>query len=199
MHGVGFLVSPKAANAITAVTPVSELIIPPRVEAKPKAINIIQVYFRTSDADDDDIRQMYAIVQDRIADCSKKERLIVVGDFNAKIGEDTCRQACGKFGLGELNNRGLTLLDWLEDNKLIAVDTCFRHRFSKKFTWTSPGGRYHNQIDYITMQSSDLRECEDSRALCSADCGSGHQIVRSVLKERAGLSKERRLSERRDC
>ena len=52
MYGVGLLVSTKAANAITAVTPVNERIIHLRIEAKPKAINTIQVYFPTSDADE---------------------------------------------------------------------------------------------------------------------------------------------------
>ena len=45
----------------------------------------------------------------------------MVGDYNAKIGENTVHSACGKFVLRELNDRGQMLLDWLEDNKLIAV------------------------------------------------------------------------------
>ena len=34
------------------------------------------------------MKQMHANVQDRIADCTKKERLVVMGDFNAKFGVD---------------------------------------------------------------------------------------------------------------
>ena len=174
--------------------PVNGRIIHLRIEAKPKAINIIQDYFPTSDTDDDDIRHMYANVQDRIADCSKKEGLVVMGDFNAKIGEDTCRRACGKLGLDELNYRGSPLLDWLEDNKLIAVNTCFRHRFSQKFTWTSRGDSYHNQIDYITMRRSEIHDRCAVLIAVATTRWFGH-----ALKEKAGLSRKRRMSERRDC
>ena len=188
-HGVGFLVSPMTARAITAVTPISERIMMIRINAKPSPVNIIQVYFPTTDANDDEVISMYKKVQDLVDGCAKKERLLVIGDFNAKIGENTCRQSCGKFGLGETNERGLRLLDWLEDNRMIAVNTCFRHSFKQKYTWSSPGDKYYNQIDFIAIRKRNWRECIDSRALPSADCGSDHQLVWARIVGRSWSSK----------
>ena len=34
--------------------------------------------------------------------CSERLRLVVLGDFNAKIGEKTNHGACGRFGLEKL-------------------------------------------------------------------------------------------------
>ena len=57
---------------------------------------------------------------------------MVIGDFNAKIGENTDQHGCEKFGLGVMNERGDRLLDWVEDNTLIAVNMSFRHRTRRK-------------------------------------------------------------------
>ena len=51
-----------------------------------------------------------------------------MGDFNAQIGEGTLHSARGSFGYGRTNDRGELLLDWMEDNTFIALNTYFRHR-----------------------------------------------------------------------
>ena len=108
-----------------------------------------------------------------------------MGDFNAQIGANRQHMSCGKFGVGEGNDRGQMFLDWLSDNKLIAVNTCFQHRKNQLYTWCSPGSQWKNQIDFITIRLRDRRECKDSRALRSADCGSDHQLVWMKLKGRS--------------
>ena len=70
---------------------------------------------------------------------SKKRTTVVMGDFNAKIGESTLHPGCGTYGLGVMNPRGEKLLDWMEDNSLIVVNTCFQNRQKVRYTWISPG------------------------------------------------------------
>ena len=100
-----------------------------------------------------------------------------MGDFNAKIGANTRHRACGMFGLGETNERCDLLLDWLDDNKLFAVNTSFQHRIGQRRTWCSPDGIIKNQIDFITLRRSDRKECKYARILKSADCGTDHHLV----------------------
>ena len=107
----------------------------------------------------------------------QKKRLVVMGDFNSQIGANCQHLSCGKFGIGEGNDRGQLLLDWLCDNKLLAVNTCLQHRKNQLYTWCSPGSQWKNQIDFIAIRLRDRKECRDSRALRSADCGSDHQLV----------------------
>ena len=66
----------------------------------------------------------------------EKDRVVVMGDFNAQISESTRRSACGSFGYGKINARGDLLLDWMEDNKLVAANTCFQHRCGQRYTCT---------------------------------------------------------------
>jgi len=75
---------------------------------------------------------VYTKIQKEIDEILKRERLVIMGDFNAKIGSNKVHVACGKFGLGETNERGEMLPDWMENNNLIkAKNTCFRHRLKE--------------------------------------------------------------------
>ncbi|XP_072023026.1 uncharacterized protein [Amphiura filiformis] len=114
-----------------------------------------------------------------------------MGDFNAQIGADRHHMSCGRYGVGEGNDRGQTLLDWLSDNKLVDVNTCFQHRRNQLYTWCSPGGLWKNQIDFIAIRLRDRRECIDSRSLRSADCGTDHQLVWMKVKGRSWNTKKR--------
>lgn len=51
----------------------------------------------------------------------------MMGDFKAKIGANNLQVMCRKFGLGEANQRGQLLLNWLRGNKLEAANTCVKH------------------------------------------------------------------------
>ena len=184
-RGVGFLVAPKTVKSVLKVQPISDRIIVIRLNAKPQPMTIIQVYMPTTETEDDEVLSIHAMLQKVVDECPKKDRLVVMGDFNAQIGANRQHMSCGKFGVGEGNDRGQMFLDWLSDNKLIAVNTCFQHRKNQLYTWCSPGGQWKNQIDFIAIRLRDRRECKDSRALRSADCGSDHQLVWMKLKGRS--------------
>lgn len=190
-RGVGFLVSPKVSQAVTAVQPVSDRIMRITIQAKPKPVSLIQVYLPTAEAEEEESNEQYRLLQETVNLIPRQHRMIVMGDFNAKIGENTEHPCCGRFGLGEMNDRGAKLLDWLEDNALLATNTCFRHRKKERYTWVSPGGMYKNMIDYIAIRIRDRKECMDARALASADCGSDHQLVWAKIRGRAWNSNKK--------
>ncbi len=60
----------------------------------------------TTAADDDEVLAVYVKIQEVVDECPKKGRLTVMGDFNARIGANHLHTSCGKFGLGEGNDRG---------------------------------------------------------------------------------------------
>ena len=189
-RGVGFLVAPKTVKSVLKVQPISDRMIMIRLDAKPNPITIIQIYMPTTEAEDEEVLAIYAMLQKVVEECPKKDRLVVMGDFNAQIGANRQHMSCGRFGVGEGNERGQMLLDWLSDNKLFAVNTCFQHRKNQLYTWYSPGGQWKTQIDFIAVRLRDRRECKDSRVLRSADCGSDHQLVWMKIKGRSWNKKK---------
>ena len=52
----------------------------------------------------------------------------------------------GKFGLGI---QGPKLIEFCQDNALVIANTLSQQHKRWLYTWTSPGGQYWNQIDYI--------------------------------------------------
>lgn len=68
---------------------------------------------------------------------------IITGDFKAKVErrqlDDT--EYIGNFGLGDRNNRGDMLLNYLNNEKLFCLNTFFKKQSQRKWTWRSSSRR----------------------------------------------------------
>ncbi|PNF30898.1 hypothetical protein B7P43_G05207 [Cryptotermes secundus] len=78
---------------------------------------------------------------------------ILLGDFNAKVGrEDIFKPTIGNESLHEISNdNGVRVVNFATSKNLTVKSTMFPHRNIHKFTWTSPDGKIHNQIDHILI------------------------------------------------
>ena len=65
-----------------------------------------------------------------------QDLLLLMGDFNAKFGEDVglWKGKMGVFGIGQRNNNSQRLLEFCNMNKLIVANTEFNHRNIHKCT-----------------------------------------------------------------
>ena len=71
---------------------------------------------------------------------------------------------------------------------LVMAHTLFQQHKRKLYTWTSPGGQYWNQTDYILCSQrwkSSIQSTTTKRP--GADCGSDHELL--VAKFRLKLKK----------
>ena len=73
---------------------------------------------------------------------------ILLGDFNAKVERENIFQPT--IG-NESNDNGIRLVNFATSKNLIAKCTKFPHRNIHKYTWTSPDGITHNQIDHVLV------------------------------------------------
>ena len=188
-HGVGFLILKDTVNAIMGCRPVSSRLITIRLKASPFNITIIQAYAPTTDYDDSDIEDFYDQLQEVIDQTPKKDILVVQGDWNAKTGEDASknwRETSGQYCNPETNERGLRLLEFAIYNNLKVVNTFGPHKPSRRWTWHSPGGDYHNQIDYIMVKRrfQSSVNIAKTRSFPGADIGSDHELVMMTFKLR---------------
>ena len=75
-------------------------------QGKPFSIRAIQVYAPTSNAEEAELEWFYEDLQDLVELTPKKDVLLMIGDWNAKVGSQETPGVTGKIGLGVQNEAG---------------------------------------------------------------------------------------------
>ena len=65
-------------------------------------------------------------VQDLLEVTPKKDVLYIIGDWNAKVGSQEIPGVTDKFSLGEQNEAGQRLIEFLPKNALVTAYTLFQ-------------------------------------------------------------------------
>ena len=79
-------------------------------QGKPFHITVIQVYAPTCNAKEAEIEWFYEDQQDCLELTPKKDVLLIIGNWNAKVGSQETPGITGKFGLGVQNEAGQRLI-----------------------------------------------------------------------------------------
>lgn len=197
-YGVGIMMKKSVASCMIGFWPVSDRIIMVRLKGKPFNINIIQVYAPTMEHDDDEIEKFYDDIGSVMKYTKSGEINIVMGDWNAKVGEQQEYPVTGKFGLGHRNDRGQRLVDFCWTSKLVITNTLFEHPSRRRYTWKSPGDIHRNQIDYIMINQRHRNSVKQVRTYPGADIGSDHNPVIMTLSVKLKHPKKRKINAQLD-
>ena len=108
-----------------------------------------------------------------------RECVVVMGDFNGKVGDSKEDDTVGPFGLGERNDNGERVVEFCKRHNLFATNTWFQQKRSAQWTWKSPGevDSVKNQIDYVLVDKRFRNGIQNSKSRPGADCGSDHNPV----------------------
>jgi exonuclease III len=123
---------------------------------------------------------------------------ILLGDFNVKVGrEDIFKLTIGNKSSHEIiNDSGVRVVNFATSkNALIKRTVCPHHRVYK-YTWTSPEGNVHNQIDHVLIDRGWHSSILDVRSFRGADYDTDHYLV--VAKAREGLAVSKQAARKID-
>uniref|UniRef100_A0A914XHR6 Endonuclease/exonuclease/phosphatase domain-containing protein n=1 Tax=Plectus sambesii TaxID=2011161 RepID=A0A914XHR6_9BILA len=125
-------------------------------------------------AEDEEVKRFYEELEEAMNTCCTY--LIVMGDFNAKVGCRKDNEAfVGPFG-GERNERGEWLAAIAESRRLFVGNSFFKKRHEQRWMWILPNGETKNEIDYILC--SHHRILQDIGVVGKAfTTGSDHRLV----------------------
>ena len=125
-NGVAIMVNKRVQNAVLGCNLKKDRMISVHFQGKPFNITIIQAYAPTSNAEEAEVELFYEDLQDLLELTPKKDVLFIIGDWNAKVGNQETPGVTGKFGLGVQNEAGQRLIEFCQENALTIANTLFQ-------------------------------------------------------------------------
>jgi len=186
-QGVGFAVNTQLVKAHN-LTPnaINERITLLRLPLpKNQFITLISVYAPTLDAEDHVKGAFYQQLDTVISQIPAGDRLLLLGDFNARAGREheLWRNIIGKQGMGNCNDNGLLLLGLCAEQELFITNTQFRLPNRFKITWKHPRSKHWHILDYAIVRQQHKNEVLITRSMPGADdCWTDHQLLITKLK-----------------
>lgn len=185
--GVGFAIKNHIASKLEECpVHISDRVTTLRLHlANDNYLNVISVYAPTMDKDDDIKAKFYEEVTHALSKVLPREQVLLMGDFNARVGRDfeAWPKVLGRHGVGNMNSNGQLLLSLCAQFELAVTNTMFRLPEKYKTTWMHPRSKHWHLIDYVIVRQRDIsqvhvtRVMRDANAICSTD----HRLVVSKL------------------
>ena len=97
-NGVAIIINKRFRNAVLGCNLKDNRI--SCFQGKPFNITVIQVYAPTSNTEEAEVEQFYEDLQDLLKLTPKKDVHFIIGDWNAKVGNQEIPGVTGKFGFG---------------------------------------------------------------------------------------------------
>uniref|UniRef100_A0A8D8R613 Craniofacial development protein 2 n=1 Tax=Cacopsylla melanoneura TaxID=428564 RepID=A0A8D8R613_9HEMI len=175
--GVGVMLKKDLGKRVKGYVHRKGRVILVKLDTHPVNTTIIQVYMPTSQHEDSYVEEIYEEIQILLDQTKVDENVILMGDFNARVGRGEELPYVGQYGLGDRNERGDRLVELCAKNNLVITNTWFKHHERRIYTWKSPGDKYRTQIDYIIVRQRYRNQIKDSRSYASPDIASDHNMV----------------------
>lgn len=188
VHGVGFAIKNSLVSSLTELpVGISERIMTLNMKlTNSQKITLISVYAPTMTANINVIENFYQELDNVLSGIPRSNRVILLGDFNARVGKDfeLWPSVLGRNGIGKTNSNGLRLLDLCTTHGLTITNTMFRQKDKYKTSWKHPRSGHWHLIDYVIVRNRDVKEVCITRAMRGAECWTDHRMIRSKLKLR---------------
>lgn len=182
--GVGFAIRSSLVNNLSDLpNGISERLISLRVPLKHgRFMTLISVYAPTLTSAKEDIDMFYGDLKSAIQKVDRQDKLVVLGDFNARVGQDfNIWSSLGRHGIGKCNDNGHLLLQLCQEFSLKITNTCFRQKDKFKTTWKHPRSGIWHILDYVIVRTRDIRDVLSVRCMRGAECWTDHRLVRAKL------------------
>ena len=96
--------------------------------AKERFATLISAYAPTLDAEHNIKEDFYSALDAILQKTTSTERLILMGDFNARVGTEhlVWGKVIGQHGVAKMNHNGLRLLSLCAEHQLVITNTIFQ-------------------------------------------------------------------------
>ena len=105
-----------------------------------KFATILSVYAPTLQAETGVKEAFYCDLHNLLQQDDSKDKLLILGDINARVGRDfeLWNGVLGRKGIGNCNDYWRMLLEFCSEHQLVITNTLFQQKDNFKATWRHP-------------------------------------------------------------
>ena len=91
----------ETAKRVNDIERISDRLMMVKIQGEPVNMIIIQIYLPTTDHEDDEVDLVYEQLEELLDKQKGTENVVIMGDWNAVVGEGRDGNEVGMYGLGQ--------------------------------------------------------------------------------------------------
>ena len=182
-EGVAVLLSQEMWESVIECKEVNSRLMWVRLKVGGERWVIISAYGPGSERCEEERNGFWEELSECIGSFEERERVVVLGDLNARVGEEPVEGVIGEFGVPGVNENGEKLVDLCIERELVIGNTWFKKRDIHKYTWESGVDGQRALMDYVLVDRQMKERLVDVNVLRGAARGmSDHFLVEGKVK-----------------
>ena len=185
-EGVAILLSEEVKGRVTEWGEVSSRLMWVKLKFGQERWVIVSAYGPGTERRENEREQFWNELRDCVSSFGDNEKVVVLGDLNAKVGNTVIDGVIARFGVPGVNRSGERLIDMCIDQELVVGNTYFRKERKNKYTWAKVRrGRVVKRalMDYVLVPKRAVGKLLDVHVFRGEAGGiSDHYLVQGKLK-----------------
>ena len=184
-EGVALLLSERMRRRVVAWKEVSSRMMWVKIRIGRECWAFVSVYGPGSERTEEEREGFWSELSDCVESLRKSSYVVVLGDLNARVGDEEIEGIMGKYGVPERNESGESLLNMCVENDLAVGNSFFKKRMIHKYTWVRiERGRVTERalMDYVLITKEMIGRVKDVHVFRGMAAGiSDHFLVEGKI------------------
>ena len=184
-EGVALLLSERMMKKVVTWKEVSSRLMWVRVRLGRECWAFVSAYGPGSEKTEEERERFWSELTECVDSLGKSSYVVVLGDLNARVGDEEVEGVVGKYGVSEKNESGESLLNMCVENGLVVGNSFFKKRMINKYTWVRiERGRVTERalMDYVLLTRRMIGRLKDVHVYRGVTAGlSDHFLVEGKM------------------
>ena len=185
-EGVAILLSPRLQRCVVEWKELNSRLMWVKLKLAGEIWCVVSAYGPGSEKVEEERLRFWTDVDECLRDLGPGVNVLLMGDFNARVGEEVVDGVVGRYGVPGRNESGESLIELCVERELTIANTCFRKKNIHKYTWQRQDhGRVVAKalMDYVVISKGKIGRLLDVRVMRGAGNGlSDHFLVEGEMK-----------------
>ena len=152
---------------------------------------LVNVYAPQSQ-DREDSERFWMELGECVESFGRREKVMIVGDMNAKVGNERIEGIIGEHGVPGVDENGEYLIDMCAARGMAVAGTWYKKKLIHKYTWKHDSREVRSMIDHVVVDRELMRNTLDVTVQRGAGSGiSDHYLL--LTKMRVARKRYRRI------